>query len=217
MAYGAAGRAVGVHGNMFRYGATTGTIRIRWDGARQPTVWTVAAPAMDADTARRELARRYVHVIGPGTAASFGRWAGIRPARAGAIVDSIADELVPVHTVAGDAFVLASDEASFRRGGAGRRGVRLLPSGDSFWLLWGADRELVVPDAARRTELWTSRVWPGALLLDGDLAGTWRRADANLTIRAWRPLSAADRAAVEAEATGLPLGLSVPVRVRWEP
>src|SRR5207237_5867838 len=34
MSYGEAGRALGVHPNSLRYGATTGTVVIRWDGAR---------------------------------------------------------------------------------------------------------------------------------------------------------------------------------------
>jgi hypothetical protein len=155
-------------------------------------------------------------VIGPGAATSFGSWAGIRPARARSIVESLADELVPVRTTAGDSVVLASDEASFRHGSSEGPGARLLPSGDAFWLLWGADRELIVPDPNLRSQLWTSRVWPGALLMDGEIAGTWRRADADLSIAPWRPLSTAERAAIQAEATGLPLGLAVPIRVRFE-
>jgi hypothetical protein len=34
-------------GNAIRYAATTGTVAIRWDGARAPTVWTVPAPRTD--------------------------------------------------------------------------------------------------------------------------------------------------------------------------
>src|SRR5207247_1848222 len=40
------GRALGV-GNALRYAATTGTVAIRWEGARAPTVWTVAAAKVD--------------------------------------------------------------------------------------------------------------------------------------------------------------------------
>ena len=53
-----AGRGVGVNPNAFRYGAPTGRILIRWDGARQPTVWTVPPPAIDPVEARHELVRR---------------------------------------------------------------------------------------------------------------------------------------------------------------
>jgi hypothetical protein len=74
-----------------------------------------------------------------------------------------------------------------------------------------------VPDPRLRGELWTSRVWPGALLVDGELAGTWRRANQNLSIQAWRPLTRAERGAVEVEAAALPLpGLPGPIRVTWE-
>src|SRR5262245_16857928 len=77
-----AARALGKHPNWFRYGAASGRILIRWDGARQPTVWTVPAPEVDPLDARRELARRYLHVFGPTTHTSFAAWAGIRPAEA---------------------------------------------------------------------------------------------------------------------------------------
>ena len=214
--YGAAGHRAGVNPNAFRYATTTGRVRIRWDGAHRPEVWLVPPPAMDPIEARRELARRFFHVIGPGTATSFGEWAGIRPARATAIVESLAGELVPVRTPAGEAAILAADEASFRAGHPPVPGVRLLPSGDAYWLLWGADRTLLVPEDDRRGRLWTPRVWPGAILLDGEIAGTWRRANADLSIEPWRSLSAPERAAIEAEANGLPLRLPGPIRVRWE-
>ena len=81
-----AGRALGMNTNAFRYAAPTGTVAIRWDGARAPTIWTVAAPEIDPADATRELARRYLHVFGPTTADGFARWAGIsRSAAAGCI------------------------------------------------------------------------------------------------------------------------------------
>ncbi|HEX8024740.1 MAG TPA: crosslink repair DNA glycosylase YcaQ family protein [Candidatus Limnocylindrales bacterium] len=216
MPYGQAGREVGVSPNSFRYGTATGRIRIRWDGARQPEVWTVPPPAMTALEARDELARRFLHAIGPGTAESFSNWAGVRAGRAGRIFEELSPELLAVRTTAGDGWILAADEASFRAGHPPARGVRLLPSGDAYWLCWGADRALLVPDAARRGELWTPRVWPGALLVDGEIAGTWRRADADVSVAAWRRLSGTERAAVEAEAASLPLALPGPIRVHWE-
>jgi hypothetical protein len=48
--------ALGV-GNAIRHAATTGTVAIRWEGARAPTVWTVATAKIDPADARRELAR----------------------------------------------------------------------------------------------------------------------------------------------------------------
>jgi hypothetical protein len=95
--------------------------------------------------------------------------------------------------------------------------ARLLPSGDTWFLLQGVDRALLVPDESQRRALWTSRVWPGALLVEGETAGTWRRAEHVLTIQPWRRLSRAQRDAVEAEAGSLPLpGVNRPMDIRWD-
>lgn len=217
MAYGPAGRALGRSPNSLRYGAPTGRILIRWEGARQPVVWTVPAPGMEPAAAREELARRYVHVLGPTTPGSYARWAGIRPPAAAAAFEALALSLVAVRTPIGDGWILASDEGAFRAASGGAvEGPRLLPSGDAFFLLQGADRELLVPDARLAATLWTPRVWPGLLLVGGEPIGVWRRADAALTIEPWRRLTAAERETVEAEAASLPLaGLEGRIRVRW--
>jgi hypothetical protein len=95
--------------------------------------------------------------------------------------------------------------------------VRLLPSGDAYFLLQGADRDLLVPDANLRGALWTPRVWPGAVLVAGEIAGAWRRAGALLTVQPWRKLSPAERDAVAAEAESLPLpGIERRITVRWD-
>jgi hypothetical protein len=121
-----------------------------------------------------------------------------------------------VRTPIGEGSILTKDEPTFRAAPGRAAAARLLPSGDAFYLLQGIDRELLVPDVKRRGELWTSRVWPGAVLVDGEVAGVWRRANTDLSIDAWRRLSRAERAAVEAEAASLPLpGLRGPIRVRW--
>jgi Winged helix DNA-binding domain len=158
-----------VHGNRLRYAAATGTVLIRWEGARQPTVWIGPAPDMDARVARLELARRYLHAYGPATSEAFGEWAGIGGRPAVVAFQALGESLAPVRTPVGAAWILSQDEAVFRARPGLTAPVRLLPSGDSFFLLQGADRELLVPDAARRRELWTSRVWPGALLVDGEV------------------------------------------------
>lgn len=209
--------ALDVHHGMLRYAAATGTLLIRWEGARQPVVWTVPRPDADPREARLELARRYLHVYGPTTAGAFGRWAGIGPRSAVAAFDALAGSLLPASTPTGDAWILASDEAAVRAAPGPAAPARLLPSGDAYFLLHGTDRELLVPDAARRGMLWTSRVWPGCLLVGGEIAGTWRRADTALSVQAWRRLSPAERDAVTAEAESLPLpGAGRRIAVRWD-
>ncbi len=207
--------ALGV-GNGIRYAGPTGTILIRWEGARAPTIWAVPRPDVDPGVARLELARRYLHVFGPATAEGFATWAGIGAGGGRAAFAAVAEELVAVKTPIGDAWILDDDEASFRAPIGPTAAARLLPSGDAFFLLQGPDRELLLADPRDRDRLWTSRVWPGAVLVEGDVVGTWRRAGADLTIETFRPLPGAERAAVEAEAGSLPLpGLTRSIRVRW--
>jgi len=217
MTYGEAGRALGEIPNRLRYAAPTGTILIRWEGARQPIIWTVPRPEVDPGAARLELARRYLHIFGPTTAASFAQWAGIGPQGGVATFDALRRRLIPVRTPIGDSWILTSDEPTFRAALGPAASARLLPSGDSYFLLQGADRELLIPDAARRRALWTSRVWPGGVLVDGEIVGTWRRSLTSLTIEAWRRLSRASRDAIEAEAASLPLrDVQGRVIVRWD-
>jgi hypothetical protein len=207
MTYSSAGRALGEQPNSLRYATATGRFLMRWDGARKPTVWTVPRPEVEPRDARLELARRYLHVVGPTTAEAFAGWAGIAPARGRDAFTALGRSIVPVVTPLGEAWILARDEPAFRDASAAsppRPLARLLPSGDPY--LMAGDRELLVPDAGRRRELWPpSTVWPGGLLLAGELVGTWRRTGAKVTIRPWRRLAAGERAEVEAEAALLPL------------
>ena len=204
------------HPNQIRYATTTGRILIRWAGAREPTLWTVPAPKISPQRARLELARRYLHVFGPGTSGSFAEWAGIDPARGRPIFDALAKSLLPVRTPIGDAWMLSSDERAVRAKPGHPAPARLIPSGDTYFLLQGADRALLVPDARRRATLWTSRVWPGAVLVAGEIAGIWRRDAANVKIDTWRRLSRAERDAVEAEAQSMPLpDVAGRIRVSW--
>lgn len=216
MIQGAAARALGEPLQRLRYATLSGRIRIRWDGAKQPTIWIAPPPAIGPREARNELARRYLHIFGPGTCEAFAAWAGIPPRAAAAAFEEYRASLTPVRTPIGDAWILASDEPLARRiaDAAGSAAipaaapalVRLLPSGDAFHLFQRPEeRMLLVENAAHRAQLWTSRVWPGALLVGGVIAGTWRRADAAVSIETWRRLSRAERDAVEAEVASLPL------------
>lgn len=74
------------------------------------------------------------------------------------------------------------------------RGTRLLAPFDPF--LQTRDRELLVPDAARRKELWPTLGRPGAVLVDGEPAGVWRPRAAGgrlaVLLTPWRDVRLAD-------------------------
>jgi hypothetical protein len=216
MSYGLAGRSLGEKPNQLRYASPTGRVLIRWDGAQRPEIWTVPPPEADPHEARLELARRYLHVFGPATPEAYSAWAGITPRSANAVFEALRPSLTAARTPVGDAWVLTADEPCLTSEPGTPALARLLPSGDAYFLLQGADRALLVPDADRRGALWTPRVWPGAVLVDGDVVGTWRRAGRTVTVQPWHPLSRAERDAVEAEAAALPLpGVEEQIVVRW--
>lgn len=215
--FGQAGKLLGVHPNSLRYAAPTGTVLLHWDGARQPTIWCVSSPQMNHLQARLELARRYLHIFGPATAPSFARWAGLTVLEANDVFRNLGKELKDVHTPAGDRSLLASDEPLLFSKASMSETIRLLPSGDAYFLAWDEDRTILVPDRAHRSALWTSRVWPGALLFRGELAGTWRRSAQSITITAWKRLSRIDKDAVEVEVQLMPVAVAGrSIQTRWE-
>ena len=80
--------------------------------------------------------------------------------------------------------------------------VRLLPPSDPY--LQARDRSLLVEDQAARKAVWTALGQPGALLVDGEIAGIWRPRTSGRTLRItvtpFRPLAAGDRKAMTDEA-----------------
>ncbi|MFL5768125.1 MAG: DNA glycosylase AlkZ-like family protein [Actinomycetota bacterium] len=215
MTYSRAGRDLGEPPNRLRYAAPTGTVVIRWEGSGQPTIRSVPPPEIDPGEARLELARRYLHVLGPATPQAFARWAGIKPRGGAAAFEALNTSLTPVRTPVGGASILAEDEAAFREAERSRAPARILPSGDAYLLV--DDRALLVADPEQRRSLWPpATVWPGGVMAAGELVGTWRRAKATMTIEPWRDLSRAARAAVDAEAASLPIpGVGDRIVVRW--
>jgi hypothetical protein len=58
-------------------------------------------------------------------------------------------------------------------------------------------------------------VWPGAVLVDGEVRGVWRRAHDIVSIETWGRLPRTALDAIEAEAAGLPIPGAEAVVVRW--
>ncbi|WP_027942231.1 winged helix DNA-binding domain-containing protein [Amycolatopsis taiwanensis] len=97
--------------------------------------------------------------------------------------------------------------------------VRLLPPWDPF--LQARDRGLLVPDKARQKEIWKIIGNPGALLVHGEVAGTWRtkaagRKRLDFTVHPFWTLRPAVKREVEAEAERVAAVRGVPeLRVAW--
>ena len=210
-----AARIAGLEPNSLRYAAPTGKFLIYWDGARQPLIWSIPAPDVDPVDARLKLLRRFLNVLGPANPGSFASWAGVRPEVAVSAFRSLDGELIEVRTPIGTAWILAQDESALRSA-TGAGSIRLLPSGDTYYLLQGVDRELLVQDAASREKLWTSRVWPGAVLVGEEIVGTWRRSGHKVAVDLWQPIDPASRDPIAEEAESMPLqGIDRPITVNW--
>ncbi len=92
------------------------------------------------------------------------------------------------------------------------RVVALLNPFDPF--LQTRDRELLVPDAVHRKELWPTLGRPGAVLVDGEVAGLWRPRTSGtklaVTVTPWGDLAAVQvRVQEEAERLAATRGLAL--------
>jgi len=147
-----------------------------------------------------ELARRFLGAYGPARPKLLADWAGIAPSHAKLLWDR-AGALTEVGVEGRTAWVLAGDEAALADPPEAR-GARLLPNLDP--LTAGRDRELLVPAAAVRKRIWTVLGGPGAVLLDGAVAGLWRPAKKGkklvVTVEPLGRLGKAAREALAAEA-----------------
>ena len=111
-----------------------------------------------------------------------------------AAFDALAGSLTPVRTPIGDAWILASDEPMFRSKPAPAAPARLLPSGDTFFLLWGRRPRTARPRSRpSRTSCGRRGSGRAPCSSSGEIVGTWRRADGRVTIQSWRRLSPGER------------------------
>ncbi|MEU8385958.1 winged helix DNA-binding domain-containing protein [Streptosporangium sp. NPDC048865] len=152
---------------------------------------------MAAATAE-ELIRRYLAAFGPAGVMDVQAWSGLT--RLGEIVSGMRSELRHYRDPDGRELVdLADAELPDPDVPAP---VRLLPAFDNV-LLGHADRTRIIGDEDRK------RVMPGharvlpAFLVDGRVHGSWSLDGGTLRLTPFRPLTAADRAALELEAERL--------------
>jgi len=73
---------------------------------------------------------------------------------------------------------------------------------------------MLVPIQRYRNELWPKSVWPGALLVNGEIVGTWRRQIGRVVVHARQKLPEKTQAQVEKEVMSMPI-VSKNKEVRW--
>jgi hypothetical protein len=134
---------------------------------------------------RLDVVRAYLHLLGPATPKQVADFldAPVKDVKARWPEDAV---VVPVE---GESrWVLAEDEALL--GEEPPKVTRLLGPFDLF--LQPKDRALLVPDTPRHKALWPVLGRPGAVLVDGEVAGTWRPRKSGrrlrLEVESWQAL-----------------------------
>lgn len=198
-----------------RAATATGRVHIRWDASN---IWLIPVerPSIDAEDARRELARRFLHWYGPTTKLALARWTGVQPRDATETWAAIEPELAEVELEGQRRFVLTADIDALEHAEP-IEGVRLLPFDDPFTKL---DHELLVREEALRVRVlprgYSRGFIPGAILVDGEIAGAWQRQGRKVTLHPFAGLPARTREALEAEALAFPIAGASPSVVRWD-
>lgn len=163
-------------------------------GLRQGT----GGPDGEVVDPRLQVVRGALHLLGPSTPTLV---AGFLDAAVAAVRAAWPGDVAEVTVDGQRRWALEGDLGSLVRP-ADVRGVRLLGSHDL--LLQARDRDLLVPDPDRAKSLWPVLGRPGALLVDGRLAGLWRpRARGrglDLRLELWAALSARSRRELEVQA-----------------
>ncbi|MCS4593889.1 winged helix DNA-binding domain-containing protein [Brevibacterium sediminis] len=163
---------------------------------------STALTESERDRARSELLRRYLHCYGPSTRADFAAWIGIRSTEATPWWDLIAGEITEIDR-GRRTWMLAEDVDQLHRAQL-PHGVRLLPPHDPYTQM--RDRETIASKEFHR-EIWKTVGDPGALLVDGRIAGTWRARKRNrrlsMTIATFGTVPKSVKSALTAEAEAM--------------
>jgi len=157
-------------------------------------------PAADVP-ARLDVIRGYLRLLGPATPHHVAGYvdAPLRDVRARWPADAV--EVV----VDGERRWLLADDVDRLTGTGRARTTRLLGPFDLS--LQGRDRGLLVADPVRAKTLWPPLGRPGAVLVDGEVAGTWRPRAAGSRLRVqvepWGAVTARLRRDIEEQAARL--------------
>lgn len=159
-------------------------------------------PDRSRDDAIGELARRYFQSHGPATVHDFAWWSGLtmgEARRGAATVDP--------------ALVLAAPPGPDRVAGADF----LLPNYDEYLIAYRHRGAVLDPERSRNFGVFTSSEFPHQVVLDGRVAGSWRRTigprGATVTLKLYARPTAAHREALATAAVRYGTALGVPCTI----
>lgn len=152
----------------------------------------------DDTTGATDFVRTYLRLLGPAGPTEVAGFLGTKAAQLGPVWPEGLAEV----DVAGTRAWIPQDAVSALVAPPDPPTVRLLPPSDP--LLQARDRHLLVPDPGQRKTMWPILGRPGALLLDGEMAGLWRARKQGrrlaITVEPFVSLAAAQRRELDDEA-----------------
>ena len=195
-------RARHIAGNVWQHAGLAGGVHVQSRG-KEAMLGPIdkAPPIPESNEGIADLITTYLRLLGPATPMEVGKYLGSTTAEMKRVwpVASLAEV-----TVDGRRTWLPSAALADLESAPSPTGVRLLPAMDP--LLQARDRDVLLPDRSRQKEVWRILGNPGAVLLDGEIAGVWRakmagRKRVDLTVTPFGRLASAQRSAIEEEST----------------
>jgi hypothetical protein len=135
--------------------------------------WVPIARRPDREEALSELAGRYFAGHGPATVHDFAWWSGLAVRDAQAGLESISARLIS-EKVGGKEMWMADTDAASRSSES--RGVHLLAGFDEYLLGYRDRTAVLAPEHSNRVVPGGNGVFLPVIVVDGQIAGTWRRA-----------------------------------------
>ena len=199
-----------IAGNVWQHSGLPGGIEVEARG-RDATLGPIknAPPMPTANEGIGELIATYLRLLGPATPLEVGKYLGSSTAEIKKVWPASLAEV----TVDGRKRWLPADAVADLQSAARPSGVRLIPPMDP--LLQARDRDLLVPSKDQQKEVWRIIGNPGALLVDGEVAGVWRakmsgRKRVDLTITTFATLTPAQRKQLDEESAHVARAREVP-------
>lgn len=181
-----------------RWVSATGWFLPIWDGS-STAVYPAEPAETDVEESRLELARRFLHYLGPSTTKGFQWWSGAGGEDATKTMSALGPELATVDVDGEEVLMLAADVAQARTAPQ-PAGLHLLPPDDVY--ISRLCGPLLLNDAELNARLYPQAPLPGALVHDGEVVATWRRRGRRLTINPFPGLDVATVADAVKEAAG---------------
>ncbi len=200
-----------IAGNVWQHSGLAGGVEVQSRG-RDAMLAPIpqAPPIPKQNDGVGDLIATYLRFLGPAGPLEVGKYFGSSTAEMKSVWP--ADQLTEI-TVEGRKAWLPTDAVDALTMASAPSGVRFVPPMDA--LLQARDRDLLVPDRQQQKEVWRTLGNPGALLLDGEIAGVWRakisgRKRVDLTVTPFATVPAARRKQIEKEAAEVARAREVP-------